>query len=125
MLSSAGVGWQEDDSYAWVCTPQSGVLQQCYSATVQQCYSAAVLQQLVPVVDEATGKLGSTICLMTVVQVHVHEEAFNAETGTVVAEALRPISRLGGNTYGQTRENFDILRPGAEGAARAKAMRFG
>jgi flavin reductase (DIM6/NTAB) family NADH-FMN oxidoreductase RutF len=83
------------------------------------------LQQLVPVVDEATGKLGSTICLMTVVQVHVHEEAFNAETGTVVAEALRPISRLGGNTYGQTRENFDILRPGAEGAARAKAMRFG
>ena len=79
------------------------------------------LRQLVPIEDK-TGKVGSTMCLMEVVQVHVHEEAFDTETGTVVAEALRPMSRLGGNTYGQTREMFDILRPGAEGKARAKAM---
>ena len=80
------------------------------------------LVNLLPI-KNATGKTTSTICVCEVVMVHVHDEVFDKESGTVKPEKLRPVSRLGGNTYGLTREMFDILRPGTEGATRNKEMK--
>ena len=45
------------------------------------------------------------------VMTHVNKHVFDAESGTIKPELLRPVSRLGGNTYGLTRELLDKERP--------------
>ncbi|CAN0338420.1 unnamed protein product [Discosporangium mesarthrocarpum] len=37
---------------------------------------------------------------------------------TVSLEALKPISRLGGNSYGRVTSTFDLSRPGRPAGAR-------
>ena len=76
--------------------------------------------------DAADG--GGPSCTMVVgrvVKVHVNRAVYDEANGVVVAEALRPMSRLGGNTYGTLGDIFDLARPtvggrAAEGGAGAK-----
>ena len=68
------------------------------------------LKKQVPI-KNADGKTTSTICVCEVVMVHMHEDVLDERSGTIKPEKLRTVSRLGGNTYGQTREMFDLSRP--------------
>mmetsp|Transcript_27547 Transcript_27547/g.82513 ORF Transcript_27547/g.82513 Transcript_27547/m.82513 type:complete len:139 (-) Transcript_27547:71-487(-) len=76
--------------------------------------------------DEADG--GGPSCTMVVgrvLKVHVNRAVYDEENGVVRPEALRPMSRLGGNTYGTLGDIFDLRRPTvggkvAEGGAGAK-----
>jgi len=61
------------------------------------------------------GQVTATLLVGEVVMFHVHEEALDLEWGEekpkVKFEALRPLSRLGGDTYGVTNRVFDLPRP--------------
>mmetsp|Transcript_34059 Transcript_34059/g.87319 ORF Transcript_34059/g.87319 Transcript_34059/m.87319 type:complete len:275 (-) Transcript_34059:102-926(-) len=61
------------------------------------------------------GEVTSTLVVGEVVMFHIHEECLDLEWGEekpkVKFEALRPISRLGGDTYGVTTQVFDLPRP--------------
>lgn len=60
------------------------------------------------------GTITGTIVIGEVVMVHVHQEvAGRSPSGKLVVDInkLRPISRLGGNTYGRTGGLFDLPRP--------------
>eukprot|EP00873_Tetraselmis_striata_P029338 jgi/Tetstr1/449602/TSEL_036689.t1 len=64
--------------------------------------------------NEASGAVTATIVIGKVLMFHVHEAvATRTPSGAVAVdvEAMRPISRLGGNTYGRTAGTFDLPRP--------------
>jgi flavin reductase (DIM6/NTAB) family NADH-FMN oxidoreductase RutF len=69
------------------------------------------------------GKVTATMVIARVVLFHVNGEVFDAASGQVLAERLRPIARLGGDTYSQTRGAFDLPRPNADGSP--GKLRFG
>ncbi|KAJ8604247.1 hypothetical protein CTAYLR_009232 [Chrysophaeum taylorii] len=58
-----------------------------------------------------TGAVTATMVVGRVVLIHVHEPAFDADKGVVLPEKLRPMARLGGNTYSTIGDIFDIARP--------------
>jgi len=56
----------------------------------------------------------TTIVIGKVVMIHIAEDvSARSPSGKIIvdSEKLLPISRLGGNTYGRTREMFDLPRP--------------
>lgn len=60
----------------------------------------------------------TTIVIGKVVMVHIAEDiSARSPSGKIIvdSEKLLPISRLGGNTYGRTREMFDLPRPDRTG----------
>mmetsp|Transcript_11487 Transcript_11487/g.37772 ORF Transcript_11487/g.37772 Transcript_11487/m.37772 type:complete len:239 (-) Transcript_11487:2837-3553(-) len=58
------------------------------------------------------GKVTATVILGEIVRFHVQEEAYDGSgRGEVRFDKLRPLSRLGGNTYGVTTATFDLPRP--------------
>lgn len=60
------------------------------------------------------GKGGSTVVIAEVVMWHVAQGVAGASpSGKLVVDVakLKPISRLGGNTYGRTSGLFDLPRP--------------
>jgi len=68
--------------------------------------------------DAKTGAPTGAIVLAEVVRFHVAEGvAGRSPTGKLVVDAasLRPVSRLGGVTYGRTSELYDLPRPGGDG----------
>lgn len=69
------------------------------------------------------GEKGGVMVLVKVVMVHINEQVYDSESGTIDLEKLDPVSRCGGNTYGLTRDAFDIRRPGSAGADRDAAMK--
>lgn len=68
--------------------------------------------------DPSTGRSTGAVVLAEVVRFHVAKGvAGRSPTGKLVvdAAALRPVSRLGGVTYGRTSELYDLPRPGGDG----------
>jgi len=68
--------------------------------------------------DAKSGKVTGGIVLAEVVRFHVAKGvAGRSPTGKLVVDAarLRPVSRLGGLTYGRTSELYDLPRPGGDG----------
>jgi flavin reductase (DIM6/NTAB) family NADH-FMN oxidoreductase RutF len=66
------------------------------------------------VYDASTSTGGSTVVIGEVVMWHVAQGvAGKSPSGKLVVDIqkLRPISRLGGNTYGRTNDIFDLPRP--------------
>jgi len=66
------------------------------------------------VYDASSSTGGSTVVIGEVVMWHVAEGvAGKSPSGKLVVDIqkLRPISRLGGNTYGRTNDIFDLPRP--------------
>jgi len=57
------------------------------------------------------GTINSAMIIVEAVMVHVNKDVYDETSGTVKGELLDPISRLGGCTYGLTRETFDLSRP--------------
>mmetsp|Transcript_11655 Transcript_11655/g.15846 ORF Transcript_11655/g.15846 Transcript_11655/m.15846 type:complete len:265 (+) Transcript_11655:12-806(+) len=55
--------------------------------------------------------VSSTLVLGKVIQIHVNKNVYNQEKAIIVPEALRPVARLGGNTYSLIGDIFDIARP--------------
>ncbi|CAK7243538.1 MAG: hypothetical protein STHCBS139747_005063 [Sporothrix thermara] len=57
------------------------------------------------------GKKSGTLVILEGVNFWAREDAINEEKNIIDPEVLRPVSRLGGITYGRTLEGFEILRP--------------
>ncbi|KAI0423749.1 hypothetical protein F5Y09DRAFT_326518 [Xylaria sp. FL1042] len=57
------------------------------------------------------GKKGGCVVLLEGVRFWVREDAINAERNLVDAAVLRPMSRLGGITYGRVTEAIELPRP--------------
>lgn len=63
------------------------------------------------ITSPTTGKRSATICILQGVYYHVREDVMDPETNRLKTELLRPISRLGGITYGAVKEGFELPRP--------------
>ncbi|RDW83355.1 FMN-binding split barrel [Coleophoma crateriformis] len=57
------------------------------------------------------GKKTGVLAIIEGTRFWVREDAINDERNIVDAAVLKPISRLGGITYGRTRETFELPRP--------------
>ncbi|CAK7237316.1 hypothetical protein SBRCBS47491_009934 [Sporothrix bragantina] len=57
------------------------------------------------------GKKSGTLMLLEGVNFWAREDAINEEKNILDPSVLRPVSRLGGITYGRTVDGFEILRP--------------
>lgn len=68
------------------------------------------LLQLIPLENE-TGKVTATMVIGTIVLIHAHSDILNPETQTVIPQKLRPLARLGGNTYTTLGKLTDLARP--------------
>jgi flavin reductase (DIM6/NTAB) family NADH-FMN oxidoreductase RutF len=60
--------------------------------------------------ERATGIL----CIVEGVQFHVREDVVSEELNNIDISKLKPVSRLGGITYGRTTQGFERLRPDYE-----------
>ncbi|EHA53104.1 flavoprotein oxygenase [Pyricularia oryzae 70-15] len=60
------------------------------------------------------GKTSGTMAVIEGTRFWVREDAINAERDLIDPKVLRPISRLGGITYGRTTEAFELTRPDFE-----------
>lgn len=61
--------------------------------------------------NKTTGKHTGTMVILEGVRFHVREDAINEQKNIIDASVLKPISRLGGVTYGVVREGFELVRP--------------
>ncbi|CAK7263009.1 hypothetical protein SEPCBS119000_000265 [Sporothrix epigloea] len=57
------------------------------------------------------GKKSGTLVLLEGVNFWAREDAINEDKNMIDPSVLRPVSRLGGITYGRTLEGFELLRP--------------
>ncbi len=65
------------------------------------------------ITNPTTGKPTGTVLIGTVKMFHVKEAVLDTEDPgiKVMVEKLRPVSRLGGITYGRTIQGMEIPRP--------------
>ncbi|KAK1756277.1 hypothetical protein QBC47DRAFT_379621 [Echria macrotheca] len=78
------------------------------------------------------GKMGSTMVVLEGVRFWAREDAINEEGNLLDPKVLRPMSRLGGITYGRVTEALELPRPdferdlgGQEGLAKLKEKKAG
>ena len=66
-------------------------------------------------VKKQDGTVTATAVIGEVVMMHAHEEVADLELGEgkpkIDTSRYRPVSRLGGNTYGRTQTGYDMPRP--------------
>ncbi|KAK4114386.1 hypothetical protein N656DRAFT_767359 [Canariomyces notabilis] len=74
------------------------------------------------------GKVTATLAIIEGTRFWAREDAVNEEGSIIDPKVLRPISRLGGITYGRVTEGFELPRPdfekdlgGMEGASKLKS----
>uniref|UniRef100_A0A0B7JL33 Uncharacterized protein n=1 Tax=Bionectria ochroleuca TaxID=29856 RepID=A0A0B7JL33_BIOOC len=60
------------------------------------------------------GRKGGTIAILEVTRFWVREDALNEDQNLIDISVLKPMSRLGGITYGRTTQGIELLRPGFE-----------
>ena len=84
---------------------------------IKECAVAmeCVLDGTYPITNK-DGKVTSTIMICRVVATHINNYVYDAEKGVVDVEKLSPISRLGGDRYGQISGCFDLPRPNKDGS---------
>ncbi|KAK0710866.1 hypothetical protein B0H67DRAFT_646293 [Lasiosphaeris hirsuta] len=77
------------------------------------------------------GKKSSTLVVVEGTRFWAREDAINEERNVLDPKVLRPVSRLGGITYGRVTEALELPRPdfekdlgGAEGVAKLQAKRL-
>ena len=66
------------------------------------------------------GEVTATLCVVRVQKLHVNKAVYDAASGVVDLERLRPVSRLGGDTYGLTKETFELPPPMPDGTMRTE-----
>jgi len=62
-------------------------------------------------IKDDDGLVKATMVIGNILVFHINEGVYDKNTQTVDAAKLQPISRMGGNTYGQTAGMFDLPRP--------------
>lgn len=67
------------------------------------------LERIVEIGEAKPG--AASIVIGRIVMIHAAEGAYDPDRGALRADALRPLARLGGLSYGRTREVFDLPRP--------------
>lgn len=66
----------------------------------------------------ASGKATGVTCLFQGINFWVREDVLNEEGSIIDPAKLKPVSRLGGITYGRTTEGFELPRPDWEKVAK-------
>ena len=56
-------------------------------------------------------KVTSTMVVGKVIKIHVNKHVYDSDNGVIIPEKLRPMARLGGNTYSTLGDIFDLARP--------------
>jgi flavin reductase (DIM6/NTAB) family NADH-FMN oxidoreductase RutF len=59
----------------------------------------------------STGKKTGTLCILQGVNFHIREDALNEAKNMIDPDVLRPVSRLGGISYGRTTSGYELPRP--------------
>ncbi|KAH0612387.1 uncharacterized protein H6S33_010439 [Morchella sextelata] len=59
----------------------------------------------------STGAKTGTLVIVQGVNFHVREDALNEQKNMIDPSVLRPVSRLGGVTYGRTTSGYELTRP--------------
>lgn len=69
-------------------------------------------------------KISNTVLFLEGINFHIREDVINDEKNIVDTAKLRPISRLGGISYGRTLQTFEIRRPiyDEESASKAREV---
>lgn len=71
--------------------------------------------ELFKTVEIGEPRPGSAVLVIgRIVMMHVAEDAYEATTGKIRLEVLKPVSRLAGAAYGKLGETFDLPRPKIE-----------
>ncbi|CAH0048994.1 unnamed protein product [Clonostachys solani] len=60
------------------------------------------------------GRKGGTIAILEATRFWVREDALNEDQNLIDISVLKPMSRLGGITYGRTTQGIELLRPDFE-----------
>ena len=68
------------------------------------------------------GAKSGTMCVIEGVNFWAREDAVNADRNLIDPKVLKPMSRLGGITYGRTSEGMEITRPDWEKTLESKAI---
>ncbi|MFC5531159.1 flavin reductase family protein [Cohnella yongneupensis] len=68
-----------------------------------------VLEQVIPLGGKDDGHPSTDLLIARVVHYHFDQAVYN--NGYIDADALKPVSRLAGNTYAKLGEQFEIVRP--------------
>lgn len=61
--------------------------------------------------SKVDGEPNGTLVIVEGINFHIREDATNESFTTLDPEILKPVSRLGGITYGRTTQAFEMLRP--------------
>ena len=69
------------------------------------------------------GKKTAVLAIIEGVRFWVREDAINADRNIIDPGVLRPMSRLGGITYGRTVEGIEIPRPDFDEATKAEEVK--
>jgi flavin reductase (DIM6/NTAB) family NADH-FMN oxidoreductase RutF len=68
--------------------------------------------KLITTLEVGNGGVGSaTIVVGEIVQFHISNQAYDANTGRISVEELKPVARLAGLQYATTKDCFEIPRP--------------
>ncbi|KAL8278226.1 hypothetical protein RQP46_009399 [Phenoliferia psychrophenolica] len=68
------------------------------------------------------GENTATLIVGRIKLFHIRDDVYNAENSTIELAKLKPISRLGGITYGRTTETFELPRPSWSAEKDSEAM---
>lgn len=61
--------------------------------------------------SKTTGSPSGTLCIVEGINFHIREDVVNEQRNIIDPAKLKPVSRLGGITYGRTTQGFEMLRP--------------
>ena len=64
-----------------------------------------------PITEPNNNIVASTIAICSIELVHVQEDIYDKESGTIFSQKLQPISRLGGIDYSTLGDIISIPRP--------------
>jgi flavin reductase (DIM6/NTAB) family NADH-FMN oxidoreductase RutF len=62
-------------------------------------------------ISKISGNPSGTLCIVEGINFHIREDVINDAKNLIDPEKLRPVSRLGGITYGRTTAGFEMPRP--------------
>lgn len=62
-------------------------------------------------ITDASGLIVADLIILEVVGFHLAEEIYDVDTGYIIADKLKPVSRLAGADYAKLGTQFDLVRP--------------
>ena len=62
-------------------------------------------------ITDASGLIVADLIILEVVGFHLAEKIYDVDTGYIIADKLKPVSRLAGADYAKLGTQFDLVRP--------------